>query len=171
VLRELACRPFIDHDGKDGAAFWHGRLPTTSGAAAAASLQLPKLIWKCPNKPRDDHDDVPSWLTASEYEDCPDVLEAKLDTLVGLLSVSGKTVVYSGAGISRAAGIGQAARGRPAGKGHVDKTTTATPTATHFALTALHQRNLIHSWVQQNHDGLPQKAGFHPIPSCCILEI
>jgi hypothetical protein len=31
---------------------------------------------------------------------------------------------------------------------------------THHALGFLGQNGIIHSWVQQNHDGLPQKAGF-----------
>merc|ERR1719238_1936158 len=34
------------------------------------------------------------------------------------------------------------------------------PTYTHFALAYLAQQGLVHGWVQQNHDGLPQKAGF-----------
>merc|ERR1711977_773503 len=34
------------------------------------------------------------------------------------------------------------------------------PTFTHYALGALAKEGLIHGWVQQNHDGLPQKAGF-----------
>ena len=44
----------------------------------------------------------------------------------------------------------------------------ADPTFAHFTLAALHRDgNLVH-WVQQNHDGLPQKAGF---PQECINEI
>ena len=31
---------------------------------------------------------------------------------------------------------------------------------THHAMAALAHRSLLHEWVQQNHDGLPQKAGF-----------
>ena len=64
--------------------------------------------------------------------------------------------MYSGAGISVAAGIGQAARGAARGS----RGTDAEPTPAHFALAALHRAGLLHGWVQQNHDGLPQKAGF-----------
>jgi len=39
-------------------------------------------------------------------------------------------------------------------------TRKASPTFTHHALGFLGRNGLIHSWVQQNHDGLPQKAGF-----------
>lgn len=31
---------------------------------------------------------------------------------------------------------------------------------THYALGVLGRKGLVHSWCQQNHDGLPQKAGF-----------
>ena len=34
------------------------------------------------------------------------------------------------------------------------------PTPTHYILGHLGREGLIHGWVQQNHDGLPQKAGF-----------
>jgi hypothetical protein len=44
----------------------------------------------------------------------------------------------------------------------------AKPTFTHHALGCLGRQGIIHSWVQQNHDGLPQKAGF---PQECINEI
>jgi len=37
---------------------------------------------------------------------------------------------------------------------------TAKPTLAHRVLTALHHAGKISHWVQQNHDGLPQKAGF-----------
>ena len=64
-------------------------------------------------------------------------------------------------------------------------TTDATPTITHLALATLrclcyslfydmisnplHRDNgLVHGWIQQNHDGLPQKAGW---PQEDIVEI
>ena len=39
-------------------------------------------------------------------------------------------------------------------------TTDAAPTPTHLALAALRAQGLVHAWIQQNHDGLPQKAGW-----------
>ena len=77
-----------------------------------------------------------------------------------------KTVIYSGAGISTSAGIGQAARGNSKMTG--GKTTDAQPTLTHLVLAALKQVGLVHVWIQQNHDGLPQKAGW---PQEDIIEI
>ena len=37
-----------------------------------------------------------------------------------------------------------------------------------LALAALKEKGLIHTWIQQNHDGLPQKAGY---PQEDIVEI
>ena len=44
----------------------------------------------------------------------------------------------------------------------------AEPTFSHFVLGALHKEGYLKSWVQQNHDGLPQKAGFS---QACLNEI
>ena len=146
--------------------FWCGRIfaappPRRRSARRGPSHGLPKptVVWKSDAKPRDDHD-APEWLTASEYEDKGVARNMKVSQLAALLRMSKKTVVYSGAGISRAAGIGQAARGGSSGGGGVNRTTTANPTFTHYALAKLAGAGLVHGWVQQNHDGLPQKAGF-----------
>lgn len=141
--------------------FWHGRLLISS---TNMHLQQPKVTWKSSQKPRDDHD-APDWLTASEFEDYPNEFQIKIDCLVQLLQQSTKTVVYSGAGISVAAGIQQAARSNTTtsgggGGGRRSLSTTAQPTITHYALAALAKNGFIHGWVQQNHDGLPQKAGY-----------
>ena len=68
-------------------------------------------------------------------------------------------VIYSGAGIS-ASVIGQAARSGSIKVGFKPKTRAARPTPTHIALRALERAGFIQSWQQQNHDGLPQKAGY-----------
>lgn len=138
--------PFAD---RDDPKFMHGR-------GYIGPLVPPARTWDSNLKPRDDHE-APEWLTASEFTDVEAVLDSKLEQLATLLQLSQKTVVYSGAGISRAAGIGQAARGASGGGG---KSTDALPTFTHYALGALSKAGLLHGWVQQNHDGLPQKAGF-----------
>lgn len=135
--------------------FWHGRI--FREGSKNASLVPPIVTWESNCKPRDDHDTA-EWLTASEYTDIDTVMNEKLDLLANLLRLSRKTVVYSGAGISVAAGIGQASRGAKDRRRNL--TTTAVPTLTHHALSALAKKGLIHGWVQQNHDGLPQKAGF-----------
>ena len=131
--------------------FFHGRL----GALAKSAWSKPVCTWASTQAPRDDHE-APEWLTASEYEDEEETAAAKCDALARLLRASKKTVVYSGAGISVAAGIGQAARGNF----RAGKSTDAQPTFTHYALGALSKAGLLHGWVQQNHDGLPQKGGF-----------
>jgi NAD-dependent SIR2 family protein deacetylase len=125
------------------------------GRGYSGELKLPREAWVSKMKPRDDHD-APEWLTATEFEDQACIMIHKCEHLAELLKKSRKTVVYSGAGISVAAGIGQAARGRAVG----GKSTDALPTFTHYALGALSKHGLVHEWVQQNHDGLPQKAGF-----------
>lgn len=131
--------------------FWHGR-------GYEGPDKAPKCTWKSDKKPRDDHD-APKWLTASEYCDEPEVMQAKARQLANLMRVSRKTVAYTGAGIS-ASVIGQAARSGENKVGWKGNTREAKPTFTHHALGLLGQRGLINSWVQQNHDGLPQKAGY-----------
>jgi hypothetical protein len=46
--------------------------------------------------------------------------------------------------------------------------TAAAPTFTHKALALLCREGLVQGWVQQNHDGLPQKAG---LPQEMINEV
>lgn len=144
--RLAACHEFAHDDPR----FFHGR------AFDDMQAQAPRSSWKSNQKPRDDHD-AADWLTATEFEDVEEMLEAKCELLAQMLRMSKKTVVYSGAGISVAACIGQAAVGSG---GAGEKSLDALPTKTHYALAALAKHGLLHGWVQQNHDGLPQKAGF-----------
>jgi len=155
VLAALKGRGATSPGDKD---FWHGR------CCSGWDLPAPKVTWGSKQKPRDDHD-APEWLTASEFGDQEAALSAKCEALATLLRMSKRTVLYTGAGISAGAGIGQAARGAGAGGG---RSTDAVPTFTHFAMGALSKAGLLHGWVQQNHDGLPQKAGF---PQQSINEI
>lgn len=159
VLTRLRNQPFLASPANP--LFFHGRICK----GYSGKLSPPDMTWKSALKPRDDHDGTPDWLTASEYQDDAKTSDAKLAILAQLLRMSNKTVVYSGAGISTAAGIGMAARGGGRTK---NLSTTAQPTLTHYTLATLYDAGLIHGWVQQNHDGLPQKAGF---PQECINEI
>merc|ERR1719197_410237 len=70
-------------------------------------------------------------------------------------------MAYTGAGLSLsvAAGIGMAAVGSSA-QGGMGVATAGEPTLSHCVLAELNRQNLLHGWVQQNHDGLPQKAGY-----------
>jgi NAD-dependent SIR2 family protein deacetylase len=141
--------PFLKYNNPK---FWHGRL-------YSGPRHRPSVTWECNEPPRDDHD-CPNWLTASEFEDHSDALRAKCEQLAELMRLSKRTVIYTGAGIS-ASVVGQAARtganeqGWKAGGGRYAK-----PTETHFLLSNLARAGFIHEWIQQNHDGLPQKAGF-----------
>lgn len=139
--------------------FMHGR-------AYVGPLSSAIVTWQSDKPPRKDHR-TPSWLTASEFQDKPEVTEAKCRQLAGLMRISKKTVLYTGAGIS-ASVIGQAALSGQNKVGWKPDKLTCNPTFTHHALGFLGQQGIIHSWVQQNHDGLPQKAGF---PQECINEI
>ena len=155
VLKHLSKTTFLDHKNS---AFYHGRLYKTSPPA-------PIVIWESSDNPRLDHES-PEWLTASEFQDTNPVFQDKVERLLALMRLSKKTVIYTGAGISTAAGVGQAARGCSKKSG--GRSTDAQPTTTHMALAALKEKGLVHTWIQQNHDGLPQKAGY---PQEDVVEI
>mmetsp|Transcript_66102 Transcript_66102/g.138068 ORF Transcript_66102/g.138068 Transcript_66102/m.138068 type:complete len:681 (+) Transcript_66102:166-2208(+) len=126
----------------------------------------PSVLWKSSQPPRKDHS-CPKWLTATEYQDETGVMLCKARQLAELMRLSKKTVAYTGAGIS-AAVVGQAALSGQNKVGWKADTRSAQPTFTHFALGFLGTEGLLHGWVQQNHDGLPQRAGF---PQSLINEI
>jgi len=94
------------------------------------------LTWESDAAPRHDHG-APDWLTATEFSDADDVFEDKIEWLLALLKISSKTVLYTGAGISTAAGVGQAARGGASQKNKGRCSTDARPTLTHRALAAV----------------------------------
>jgi NAD-dependent SIR2 family protein deacetylase len=146
---------FLPHDNP---LFFHGRAFWAEDEAGQ-----PEATWRSDERPRDDHDAV-DWLTATEFADMPAVAQRKVELLAQLLRLSRKTVIYSGAGVSVAAHVGQAARGSGGGQ----RSTDAQPTFTHLAAGVLAEAGLLHGWVQQNHDGLPQKGGF---PQESINEI
>ena len=129
-----------------------------AAAAAPAALTPPEVVWKSSRPPRKDHD-CPSWLTATEFEDTKATAAVKVAKLAELLKASRRTVLYTGAGISASA-IGQAALSGQNTVGWKKDLRGAPPTVTHHALARLNQLGYIDSWVQQNHDGLPQKAGY-----------
>mmetsp|Transcript_8022 Transcript_8022/g.17900 ORF Transcript_8022/g.17900 Transcript_8022/m.17900 type:complete len:563 (+) Transcript_8022:95-1783(+) len=131
----------------------HGRFGDPEWAA-------PRLVRACDEEAR------PGYKTkkAHEYLDEEDVLRAKVKALANLIRRSENCVAYTGAGISTASGISDyatKASGSVATEG-VQKVShwSAKPTLAHKALVRLHQLGYLKHWVQQNHDGLPQKAGF-----------
>lgn len=128
---------------------------------------LPTQVYHCAVEARPDY----AKTLAHEYNDAQDVLDEKVALLASLLLESKATLVYTGAGLSTASGIGDyATKGKSAVEGcpRLASPFDARPTFSHHALRALHGRRLIHHWVQQNHDGLPQKAG---LPQEAINEI
>ena len=79
--------------------------------------------------------------TKSEYCDYPKVLKQKIIQLTKLILNSKNVVVYTGAGISTAAGIGDVATDR-----YTDKNINrlkALPTFAHHAITKLFKMKLI----------------------------
>jgi hypothetical protein len=129
--------------------------------------------WQQPTKVVDcDLDARPGYASvqAHEYEDDPIVLRQKVQFLAYLLTQSRNCIIYTGAGISTASGIGDYATKSKTKfsnqklKSHL----LARPTLAHRVLVAMYHQGLVKRWVQQNHDGLPQKAGF---PQHAINEI
>jgi mono-ADP-ribosyltransferase sirtuin 6 len=130
------------------------------GHAGQSNWKLPRLIAACTKKARPD---VHGTIDASEYLDDDAVLDAKLDIVVPLIQQSQQFVVYTGAGISTSSGIGDYAS--KANNSIVMRETSvnrlkAVPTLTHHVLVALERKNFLKHWVQQNHDGLAQRAGY-----------
>lgn len=140
---------------------WHGSLGVRD------KFDLPRQAVKSDEYARPGYDSC----TASEFLDSEEVLRAKVRILAGLVKQHGRAgslVIYTGAGISTASGIGDYAS-RAAGNRAPHKTSSessstnrleARPTFAHKALAALERKGLLQHWVQQNHDRLAQKAGF-----------
>lgn len=106
---------------------------------------------------------------AHEFRDTTAVLQAKVDILARLMEKSQNCLIYSGAGISTSSGINDyATRTNIFENTKLRSPYEAQPTFAHRSLVALHDAQFVHHWVQQNHDGLPQKAGF---PQYAINEI
>eukprot|EP00299_Pterocystis_sp_00344_P009246 c3828_g1_i1.p1 GENE.c3828_g1_i1~~c3828_g1_i1.p1 ORF type:complete len:398 (+),score=85.48 c3828_g1_i1:158-1195(+) len=128
------------------------------GHKGNANWAPPIMVKECDKEAR------PGYQTckAHEYLDQPDVLVAKIDLLCSLIKRSRNMIVYSGAGISTASGIGDYASSMDSisSTKRVLSGFDAQPTTAHFAFTALYRAGYLKCWVQQNHDGLPQKAGF-----------
>jgi NAD-dependent SIR2 family protein deacetylase len=103
-------------------------------------------------------------MKANEYLDDPEVLGAKVDLFIAMLKASKHCIAYTGAGISRSAGIPDYASKAAASLSNtakrLDDPSLARPTLAHRVMVALYKKGSLKYWVQQNHDGLPQMAGF-----------
>ena len=102
--------------------------------------------------------------SASEFLDTPQVLREKVKVLAQMIKKSKNLVAYTGAGISTASGVADYASNKQNSliRGDLKKGNglNALPTQAHIVLTNLHFDGFLKYWIQQNHDGLPQKAGF-----------
>lgn len=111
-------------------------------------------------------------IIAHEYRDTPSTLAAKVAALAGLVRQAQQCVAYTGAGISTSSGIHDyASKGDGAGtaaKKEVKDWRDAQPTRAHRVMVALHRAGMLPHWINQNHDSLPQKAGF---PQHALNEI
>eukprot|EP00808_Paulinella_micropora_P017636 g3602.t1 len=138
----------------------HGWLGVGAGWRAPVTVLDSKEI------ARPGYDDTTS---ASEYNDCDEVLRSKVKYLAKLIRQSKRMCAYTGAGISTASGIDDyASRGDAHSDFKVRSPYDAQPTKAHHVLAALHRSGSLKHWVQQNHDGLPQKAGY---PQADLNEI
>jgi NAD-dependent SIR2 family protein deacetylase len=103
-------------------------------------------------------------ILANEYLDPPDVLLAKVKQMANMVRRAKLCCAYTGAGLSRSSGIPDyASKANNSVVNSVPKlenSLDALPTYAHCALTAMEQAGFLHHYVQQNHDGLPQKSGF-----------
>ena len=73
------------------------------GGGGTEPPSRPELLWECEWLPRTDSSG-PHWLTATEYSDTEEAASDKVERLIELLKLSRRTIIYSGAGISSAAG-------------------------------------------------------------------
>jgi len=144
---------------------WHGLLGNGS------SWLPPKVAARSCETARPGYDTG----DASEYLDSPEVLSAKVQMLAQMWKRSGRdTVLYTGAGLSTASGIGDyASKASKSVAPHKKRAESGSrlelrPTLAHHTLAAIEEKGLIGNWVQQNHDRLAQKAGF---PQARINEI
>lgn len=134
---------------------WHGTV-------RSEEYPSPRAVAKTANVNRPGYDAV----NASEYIDKEEVLTAKLQSVAEILRASSATVIYSGAGLSTATGMGDYASRQnpnslaPSRGANTGNRLELRPTMGHHVCAALGRKGLVHHWLQQNHDRLAQKAGF-----------
>ena len=142
--------------------YMEGSTQTMHGHLGKAEWQSPLLVAASDEASRPNHG---NHIKANEYMDDRYVLEQKVDLIVELIKQAKCCTAYTGAGLSRAAGIADyatraknsvTATGVPKLRSNLD----AQPTVSHKILTAMEKEGYLHHYVQQNHDGLPQKAGY-----------
>jgi len=129
------------------------------GLLGDSSWAMPTLARACDDAARPGY----KTMLAHEYLDEPEVLQAKVRKLADLVRRSRQCIAYTGAGISTASGISDYATKAGNSVANASKKLSpweAQPTLAHRVLVAMYNAGHLKHWVQQNHDGLPQKAGF-----------
>jgi len=131
--------------------------------------KAPYLVTFCDKEARKGY----NTMKAHEYMEDPETLLLKIKQLAELIQMSSHCVAYTGAGISTASGINDYATQSKNSitKGEKKKKVSmlgAQPTFAHYVMAALYKAGFLKHWVQQNHDGLPQKSGF---PQQALNEI
>eukprot|EP01123_Difflugia_compressa_P005182 TRINITY_DN1678_c0_g3_i1.p1 TRINITY_DN1678_c0_g3~~TRINITY_DN1678_c0_g3_i1.p1 ORF type:complete len:439 (+),score=86.61 TRINITY_DN1678_c0_g3_i1:44-1318(+) len=133
---------------------WHGQSGNKDWAK-------PYLVAQCNAAVRMDQGNS---IKANEYVDTDDVLNEKIKIVASLIKSSKYCVAYTGAGLSRSSGIpdyaSKASNSIVGGTPKLTNPMDALPTRAHCVITLLERTGYIHDYVQQNHDGLPQKSGF-----------
>jgi NAD-dependent SIR2 family protein deacetylase len=130
------------------------------GHACDAKWPAPLLVAESNEACRKDQG---NHIKANEYMDEPEVLQQKIKIIAQLIRKSKFTVAYTGAGLSKASGIPDYATKSSNTVVNAPKITSsldAVPTYAHCVITAMERKGFIDYYVQQNHDGLPQKSGF-----------
>lgn len=141
------------------------------GRCAEPGWEMPRCVASTTEEARPGY----QTLDGSEYMDSKETLVKKVRVLAALLRSSRAAVVYTGAGVSTASGIGDyASKAKGSVAPHMRSGASTgsrlelKPTYSHHVLAALEHKGLLHHWLQQNHDRLAQKAGF---PQAKINEI
>jgi len=162
LLTQIQGKPLVKVPS--GKKYLRGSVAQMHGRVGKAEWLPPEMVYECSELARAGYDDS---TTSDEYAEQPSTLAAKITVLAGLIRASKLCTAYTGAGISRAAGIADYAtkdkdkdEDSKGGPPKVKSPYDAQPTLAHCVLTALHQHGFLKHWVQQNHDGLPQNAGF-----------
>ena len=135
------------------------------GFLGSSEWEAPELTKRCDEEARPGYDTK----LAHEYNDISEVLSMKIALLARLIRKSRNCIAYTGAGLSRSAGISDYATKGTADSGWKKVSAwAAKPTVSHRVLVELYRQRMLKRWIQQNHDGLPQKAG---LPQEAINEI
>lgn len=135
------------------------------GLMAHENWHAPIEVVTCEEENRPGYDSMPS----HEYNDDPRTMKEKIKVFAQLLLQSKHCMAYTGAGISTSSGINDYAskaknskmkEAQKKKKTVKKKGRTCLPTLGHRVLVELYRHGWLKHWVQQNHDGLPQKAGY-----------